>query len=293
MSKNPNSSLAWILLFLISTIWGSSFILIKKGLLVFSAFEVGSLRIFVASLALMPIGFRAISKIPRNKLIYVFIVGFIGSFIPAVLFAIAQTRLESSITGVFNSFVPIFVLIIGTLFFGLKIKTPNVIGILIGFFGCIMIILGGASFSLDGINYYALFILAATIMYATNVHIIKNKVSNIKPLDLTAVSFLLIAPIASTLLLFGTDFLSKVEVKEGFLMGLGYISILAILGTALAMYLFNNLVKVSSPVFASSCTYFIPLIALFWGILDGEQLNIYQYAGIGIVLSGVYLANKK
>lgn len=293
MSQKPKSSLAWILLFLISTIWGSSFILIKKGLIIFSAFEVGTLRIFLASLVLMPMGIRAISSIPRNKLWYVFLVGSVGSFIPAVLFAIAQTQLESSVTGVFNSFVPIFVIITGTVFFGLKIKTANLIGILIGFLGCIMIILGGADFSLNGINYYVLFILAATVMYGLNVNIIKSKVSNIKPIDLTAVSFLLVAPFAFCFLFFGTDFTYKVELKEGFLMALFYISILGVVGTALAMYLFNNLVKISTPVFASSCTYFIPLVAICWGVIDGEQLNIYQYLGVGIVLSGVYLANKK
>lgn len=293
MSQKPKSSLAWVLLFLISSIWGSSFILIKKGLLIFSAFEVGCLRIFIASLVLIPMGIKAFPKIPKNKLSYVFVVGMVGSFIPAVLFAIAQTKLESSVTGIFNSFVPIFVILTGTLFFGLKIKVPNLLGILIGLFGCVIIIFGGAGFNFGSINYYALLIIAATVMYALNVNIIKSKVSDIKPLDLTAVSFLLVSPIAGCLLFFGTDFISKVELQEGFLMAISYISTLAIIGTALAMYLFNNLVKMSTPVFASSCTYFIPVVAICWGLLDGETLNIYQYLGVGIVLSGVYLANKK
>ncbi|MGL1886596.1 MAG: DMT family transporter [Reichenbachiella sp.] len=293
MMQKSNQSLAWVLLILVSLIWGSSFILIKKGLLVFNAFEVGSLRIFVASIVLIPFGIKALFRVPKEKLPFIFIVGFVGSFIPSMLFAYAQTGLDSSMTGVFNSFTPIAVLVIGSIFFNLQIRKQNILGIMIGFSGCVLIILGGANFDLSGVNYFALYILAACVMYGTNVNIIKSKVPTLKALDITSVSFLLVAPFAGGFLLLGTDFVSKLSAEPATLTALGYICLLGIIGTALAMFIFNNLVKIASPVFASSCTYIIPLVAIAWGLMDGEQINIYQYLGIGIVLSGVYLANKK
>ncbi|UXP33497.1 DMT family transporter [Reichenbachiella agarivorans] len=290
--RNKNT-LPWVLLGLISLIWGSSFILIKKGLLVFNAPELGTLRIFMASLVLLPFGIQAIKRIPRGKIPYIFIVGFVGSYIPAMLFAYAQTRVGSAITGVINSFTPIFVSLFGALFFNLRMTRMSAFGIIIGFLGCIFIMLGGAHFDISGINLYGFFILAATIMYGINANIIKSFLPEIKALDITAVSFSLIFPICATYLFLGTAFTDKISSEPDFLMGFGYIAILGIIGTALAMFIFNNLVKMASPVFAASCTYIIPLVAIIWGLLDGETLNIYQYSGVVIVLVGVYLANRK
>ncbi|MCV9388349.1 DMT family transporter [Reichenbachiella ulvae] len=285
-------SLAWVLLGLISLIWGSSFILIKKGLLVMNASEVGTLRIFMASLALAPFGFRSIRKIPVRKLPYVFIVGFFGSYIPAMLFAIAQTQVDSAVTGIINSFTPIFVSLIGATFFQMRMTRAASIGIIIGFLGCVFIMLGGANFQLGKINYSGFFILAATVMYGVNANVIKTYLAEVKALHITAVSFLLVLPISGLYLFLGTNILDKIG-TQGFALGFTYISILGVIGTALAMFIFNNLVKIATPVFASSCTYIIPIIAIAWGLLDGESLNIYQSLGVVIVLVGVYLANRK
>ncbi|WP_353935900.1 DMT family transporter [Reichenbachiella agariperforans] len=291
--KNNQNRLAWVLLALISLIWGSSFILIKKGLVLFSADEVGTLRIFMASLVLLPFGIRAMSRVPRKKLPYIFIVGFVGSYIPSMLFALAQTRVDSAITGVINSFTPIFVSLFGALFFQLQMSGRSVAGVVIGLLGCIFILLGGANFQISGINYYGFLILAATLMYGINANIIKSFLPEVKALDITALSFTLIFPICGSYLFWGTGFSDKISTDPQFLKAFGYIATLGVLGTALAMFIFNNLVKIASPVFAASCTYIIPVIAIGWGLIDGETLNIYQYLGIVIVLTGVYLANRK
>ncbi|PIB37025.1 hypothetical protein BFP72_17255 [Reichenbachiella sp. 5M10] len=288
-----NKTLSWILLGLISLIWGSSFILIKKGLLFFTPSEVGTLRIFMASLALLPFGIQAIRRVPRRKRTYIFIVGLVGSYIPAMLFALAQTRVDSAITGVINSFTPIFVTLFGILFFQLKMTRTASFGIVIGLIGCLFILLGGAHFDMRGINYYGFLILAATVMYGINANIIKSFLPEIKALDITALSFFLIFPICASVLFFGTGFTAKISTNPNFLWAFGYIAVLGVIGTALAMFIFNKLVKIASPVFATSCTYIIPLVAIGWGLLDGETLNIYQYLGIVIVLMGVYLANRK
>ena len=289
----PPSLQAWALLILVSVIWGSSFILIKKGLITFSAWEVGTLRISIACLALFPFAIRAFSKIDRSKLPFLFIVGGVGSFIPALLFAWAQTRLDSAIAGVVNSFVPIFVILIGYVFFKKGITRLSAVGIFLGFFGCVFVMLGGANFDLRGVNYYALLILAATVMYAANVNIIKYFLPDIKALHITSASFVLISPFCIGYLFLATDFLDKASSHPQFWQGMAYVATLGAVGTAFAMFVFNSLVKMASPVFASSCTYLIPIVSIAWGLIDGEILNIYQYIGMAVILSGVWLANKK
>lgn len=285
--------ISWLLLLVLALIWGSSFILIKKSLLTFTAGEVGTLRMFIAFLGLLPFSIPVIRKIDRRNLPTLFVVGFVGSLLPAILFAIAQTRLESAITGVINAMTPVFVLLIGLVFFHQKIKTINIIGITVGFVGCSFIMLGGAYFDLSGVNLYALFVIAATVMYGTSVNLIKHFLTDIRALHITAVSFTLVSPISLGYLLFATDFINKVGTSPEFISGIAYVTTLALIGTALALVIFNKLVKTASPIFASSVTYVIPIVAIGWGLLDGEFLNVYQIIGIGIVLVGVYLANKK
>ncbi len=283
---------AWIMLLLVSLIWGSSFILIKKGLQVFSPSEAGTIRIFVACLVLIPFAIRAFPKIDKTKIPILFFVAAVGSFIPALLFSYAQTNLESALAGAFNSFTPIFVLVIGAAFFKSRVSAVSVVGIFVGLLGCLFIILGGAGFDLAGINLYAFLILAADLMYGTNVNVIKSYLPNVRALHVTAVSFALISPFCGAYLFFGTGFLDKSSV-DGFWLALTYLSILGAVNTALAMFIFNNLIKIASPIFAASCTYIIPVVSICWGLWDGEVLNVYQFLGIGIVLAGVYLANKK
>lgn len=285
--------ISWLLLLVLALIWGSSFILIKKSLLTFTAGEVGTLRMFIAFLGLLPFSIPVIRKIDRRNLPTLFVVGFVGSLLPAILFAIAQTRLESAITGVINAMTPVFVLLIGLVFFHQKIKTINIIGIAVGFVGCSFIMLGGAYFDLSGVNLYALFVIAATVMYGTSVNLIKHFLTDIRALHITAVSFTLVSPISLGYLLFATDFINKAGTSPEFISGIAYVTTLALIGTALALVIFNKLVKTASPIFASSVTYVIPIVAIGWGLLDGEFLNVYQIIGIGIVLVGVYLANKK
>lgn len=284
---------AWVFLILVSVIWGSSFILIKKALLIFSPASVGSLRIFVACLVLLPFSIKAFPKVENRKLPILLFVGGIGSFIPAMLFAFAQTRLDSALAGVMNSFTPLFVIIFGVLFFKSRLSWVSLTGIIIGFLGCVFIIFGGSGFQASKINYYALLILAATVMYAFNVNVIKSFLPNIKALHVTAISFALISPICGLYLFFGTDFLTQFSTNENVYLGLFYVTILGAVNTALAMFIFNNLIKIASPVFASSCTYLIPIVSIIWGLLDGEVLNVYEYIGIVIILGGVYLANRK
>jgi drug/metabolite transporter (DMT)-like permease len=286
--------LSWILLVLIALIWGSSFILIKKGLVVYGPGEVGALRILAACLFLVPISIPKIRKLKFQEMKLLFIIGLVGSFVPAFLFAIAQTQLDSGITGALNGLTPVFVLIMGALFFGQKISKAAAIGVVIAFAGTLtLIVAGSGTGGISSLNYYALFVVLATICYGINVNVIKYYLKGLSALVITSVSLLFMGPLAGLYLLYGTDFVNKIATVEGGLKAAGYISLLGVMGTAIALVLFNYLVKITSPIFASSVTYLIPIVALSWGVWDGETLVMGQVSGIALVLFGVYITNKK
>ena len=289
--SSGSKPIAWIMLISIALIWGTSFILIKKSLFVFSPGELGALRITMAFLSLAPVAISNLPKLPKAKLPVLFILGMNGSFFPAFLFAIAQTKLDSSITGVINAITPIFVVIIGLIFFQQKAKFINTVGIIIGFAGTTVLLLGASGFDLSRVNYYAFYVVLATVMYGTNINLIKRYMPNISALNITAISMYLTSPFCLVYLFGYSDFTNKMN-APGFWEAFSYVSILGIVGTAGALVLFNRLIQISSPLFASSVTYLIPLVAIVWGVMDGEQINTYQFMGMGIVLGGVWLANR-
>jgi len=287
---------SWLLLALLSLIWGSSFILIKKGLTVFSPGEVGAYRIVSAAIILLPLSLPKLKRLHKKQLANLIVAGLVGSFIPAFLFAKAQTQLSSSITGVLNALTPLFVVIIGALFFGSKVTARNSLGLIIAFIGVIILISvkEGSGFSnLTNINAYAFFVILATICYGINLNIIKHWFVELKPVEITAISLLLVLPVALLYLMAGTDFSFKIAYVEGAVLAAFYLTVLGVLGTAIALIIFNGLVKIATPVFASMVTYLIPIVAITWGVLDGEVLLYGHYLGIMSVIIGVWIGNKK
>lgn len=287
---------SWFLLILLALIWGSSFILIKKALLVFSPGEVGAFRIVTAGLVMLPLSMPRLKKLNREQVKYLIIIGLVGSFIPAFLFAKAQTQLSSSLTGVLNALTPLMVIVIGSLLFGSTISRRNAWGLLIAFIGVGILVLFQSNSGWDvfsGINYYAFFVLAATVCYGFNVNIIKYKFVQLKPVAITAISLMVVLPIAAIYLFAYTKFSFKIVHAPGGWLAAGYITLLGVVGTALALIIFNVMVKLVSPVFASSVTYIIPIVAIFWGVIDGETLLLWHYVGILTVILGVWIGNKK
>ncbi len=292
MEKSP-SVLAWSMLILLSLIWGSSFILIKRGLEVFTPIELGSLRIASASLFLAPIAISRFYRIKRNHLALLFIIGLMGSLLPAFFFAIAQTRLNSSLTGVLNALTPLFVLMMGIFFFKQKYVPGKLVGMIIGFAGTVALILSGSSGQFSNFNYYALFVVLATIFYGVNLNVIKYYLADLKALTITSVSLLFMGPLAGMVLFGFTPFMNTMQYTEGAWLAFGYVMTLGVVGTALALIIFNNLVQMTTPVFTSSVTYIIPIVAVIWGVVDGEELYLVHYISMAAILAGVYLVNRK
>ncbi|MGL2992431.1 DMT family transporter [Flavobacterium sp. TSSA_36] len=281
----------WGYLLLLSLIWGSSFILIKKGLVGLTAFQLGSLRIIFAALFLLVIGFRSLKKIPHHQWKFIALTSLFGTFIPAYLFAIAQTQIDSSISSILNSLTPLNTLLIGALFFRLDFRRNQIFGVLIGLVGSALLIWNGAVHHPNQNYNYAFLVLIASICYATNVNLIKKYLSDLPPLSITTGNFLVLLFPALTVL-YTTDFFSMTHgaaVQESVL----YILILGVLGTGIANIIFFKLIQISSPVFATSVTYLIPVVAFFWGMLDHEMLTAVQLFGAFIVLVGVYLSARK
>jgi drug/metabolite transporter (DMT)-like permease len=281
----------WLFLAILSLIWGSSFILIKKGLLGLSPMQVGSLRIIFAGTFLLIIGFKSLIKIPSYKWKYIVLTAMFGTFIPAFLFAIAQTQIDSSISSILNSLTPMNTLLIGILAFGLQLKRTQIIGVFIGLVGSALLILNGAITHPNQNYYYAILVLIASLCYATNVNLIKKYLSDISPLSLSAGNFaVMLIPAFAILYFTRISDTIHLEITQTAIL---YVLILGVIGTGIANIIFFKLIQISSPVFATSVTYLIPVVAFFWGIQDHENINFIQIIGAVIILIGVYLASKK
>tara|TARA_B100001564_G_scaffold98375_1_gene80680 strand:+ start:85441 stop:86316 length:876 start_codon:yes stop_codon:yes gene_type:complete len=283
----------WVLLILLSFIWGSSFILIKKGLIGMTPWQLGGYRLVISSIFIFLIGFKSLRGLNKKDWKWLSISGFLGSFFPSFLFAYAELEVDSSVTSALNSLVPINTVLLGYFIFKIKSSRFQLLGVGIGFFGAMLLIAEGAELNPNQNYNYSGFILLATLMYAANVNIIKRFLNEVSPLAIATANFIVIF-IPSLLVLFFSKALHGETIQRPeFSFSLLCIVILSIFGTALAKILFNTLIQISTPVFASSVTYLMPFVALLWGIMDSEIFNLKQLLSLLIILSGIYLVNKK
>jgi drug/metabolite transporter (DMT)-like permease len=295
--NNPNNKLInWGLFFMLAVIWGSSFILMKWGMYggegkaTLTAFQVAAIRILSAGLVLLPKGIIQFSKIPGDKKMFVILSGILGSFIPAFLFCIAETKIDSSLAGFLNALTPVFIIIIGAMFFHSPIQKNKAGGLVIAFTGMLILFLANKHLSLQYTGY-AGFALLATICYGFNVNMVNRHLREIGSFNIAAVSLsALVLP--SFLVLLLTGFFKLPLLNARFIYSTLSAMTLGILGTAVATILFYMLLKRAGPLFSSMVTYGIPFIALGWGLLYGESINAIQVVGLAIILSGVYFTNK-
>ena len=288
---------SWGFLIVLSIIWGSSFLLIKIALMD----DEGNLRLPPESLAALRLSFAFIFLLPlciyhsKNVKVkdipYLLISGFLGNGIPAFLFAFAELELSSAATGMLNSLVPVFTIIIAVIFFKFIWKVKHVFGIITGIIGTLLII--GIE---DSQSFFVLplipliMVLSGSLCYATSLNVIKYKLNHLNPNLITSLSFFFIG-IPSLLFLWHSNFFSELSAGEIEKEGLIAVFILALVGTALAVLIFNRLIKISTPIFASSITYLIPVFAVIFGFLYGEKISFMQITGLFILLFGVVIIN--
>ncbi len=288
-----NQQQKWLYLTLLSLVWGSSFILMKKALLGVTPIQLGALRMIFTAIFLLLVAFPSLKKIQKKHYRYIVFTSIAGTFVPGFLFAFAITTIDSSIVSILNSLTPFNTLIFGAIVFGFGFKRTQLYGILIGLIGTLILILKGAALNPDQNYWYAFLIIIASVGYAFNANMVKKYLNDLNALSIVTGNFLLLIVPAFIVLMF-TDFFRNFDFNNKVLIqSLGYLAILSIVGTGIAKTIYNKLVHISDPVFSSSVTYLIPLVAIFWGVLDGEKLSPLQiFAGV-IILFGVYLVNKK
>lgn len=277
----------------LSLIWGTSFILMKKGLVALSPGEVAGLRITVAGMLLLPMALVKIREVKRELLGKLFMSGLLGVFIPAFLFTTAQQHIDSSVAGILNTLSPLWTMIMGAIFYQQIFRRPAIIGIVVGLLGTVLLMVSRSGTSFTGFNVYGLLIVTACAFYGFNLNFIKFKITGLGSMAITSVSIALIGPLGAIYLFGFTDFLQTLENVPGAWTSAGYVALLALMSTAIAVLIFNKLVRITTPLFASTVTYIMPLVSVMWGVLDGEKLYLTHFIGMGAILGGVYLANRK
>jgi drug/metabolite transporter (DMT)-like permease len=282
----------WLIFLALSVIWGSSFILMKEGMLFLTAFQVASIRIISSGIVLLPVAYRSYKAIPANKLAYTFLSGVLGSLLPAYLFCIAEQGIDSALAGVLNSLTPIFVIITGALFFQVKASAAKVLGILVAFGGSILLFFSQPGFSENSNAWYVFLVVIATLMYGINVNMVQRHLKAIPSLQIAALALFLNA-IPAFIVLYFTGFFTLDFTDRGMLVSLGYSVILGVFGTAIASFIFYMLIKRAGAIFSSMVTYGIPLVAIIWGVIYGEEVGWKQFLALVIILLGVYIANRK
>lgn len=282
----------WFLLIVLALTWGSSFILIKKSLLAFTPYQIGAFRVGISGLILAYIGIPALLKMDKKTLFWISLTGFFGNFLPMFLFPIAQTRVSSSLAGILDSLVPVFVLVLGFFLFGIKSRWLQVLGALIGFSGAALLMYFSEANTEESNIGFALLVVLATACYALAGLIIKERLQHVPALHLSSGVFS-VWMVPSFLILIFSGFFSDFEATPQTIESLGYMSILTVLGTAIAIILYYKLIQNTTPVFASTVTYLLPLVAVIWGLLDGEKFSFWYVIGGLLILWGIYLIREK
>jgi drug/metabolite transporter (DMT)-like permease len=291
-SESKPQLIDWMALVLLMLVWGSSFILIKRGLVAFGTMEVGALRISISFLVLLPLAVKRLPKVPRSRLGWFAAAGLLGSGFPPFLFAKAQTVIDSYMAGILNSLTPLFTLLVGVALFGTRTRWINVAGVVLGLLGAIGLLNAASDPSLGNGIWYSLFAVAAALCYAFNMNIVKKYLTSFSALTITSVVFTIIGIPALVILFFATDFTNIITSHPQAWESLGYIAILAVVGTALSLIIHNWLIRRTSALFAASVTYLMPIVSIFWGLLDGEAFLLFYLLWIVMILTGVYLANR-
>ncbi len=280
------------MLFFLSLIWGSSFILIKKALISFEPLQVGTARIAISFIAFIPLLITQWSSIPRNKWLPLIVVGFCGSALPAILYAIGQTHIPSGIAGVLNSMTPIFTLLLALVIFKQKFRNKQILGIVLGFSGTVVLFFikedGNEVFA----YFYAFLIILATIFYGISANTVKTYLTDLKPLVISVVSFSIIGPLALCYLL-TTDFIQTIGSHPQGIQSFSALIVLSLIGTFAANILFFKLIQITDAVFSTSVSFLIPFVALFWGFIDGEPLGLFHVLALVLILGGIFLIRKK
>lgn len=293
----PSKLINWLIFVLLCIIWGSSFMLMKWGLYdanqqpVLSPYHVAALRMLSSGIIMLPFLFKALKKMSKDTILYVLLSGLLGSFFPAFLFCIAETKIDGALAGSLNALTPLFVIITGVLFFKIPTTKTKIIGVIIGIVGCTILTAANHTTSFGYIAFVG-FVILATIFYGFNVNMVHKKLHGVRSTHIAALAFTGLIPF-SLIVLLTTGYFRLPLTDDKYMVSTLSSCVLGVFGTALASVLFYMLVKKAGGLFASMVTYGIPFVAIAWGIYFKESVTYLHVIALIIILVGVYIANKK
>lgn len=290
--KSSSNVLNWAIFIALSVIWGSSFVLMKEGLASLSAFQVAALRIVFSGIVLLPSAIKYFRQVPADKIFLVFMSGVLGSLLPAFLFCIAEQGIDSALTGTLNSLTPIFVIVTGALFFQSKASANKILGVIVAITGSVLLLLSKGNLQQDQNLFYISLVVLATVCYGLNVNMVHRHLTGIGSLQIAAVALSLNA-IPAFIILYFTGYFDLPLTDKGVLTSTAFSALLGIMGTAVASIIFYMLVKRAGAIFSSMVTYGIPVVANIWGVIYHEEVGWKQVACLALILSGVFIANRK
>jgi drug/metabolite transporter (DMT)-like permease len=289
----------WLLFVMLCLIWGSSFELMKLGMYenhdfskpILSPYQVAAIRMLSAGLVMLPFALKALKQLTKDVLWYTVLSGLLGSFFPAFLFCLAETKIGGGVAGSLNALTPIFVIVTGTLFFNITTNTQKIMGVLVAVVGSALLLYANTKGQTIDNFYYSIYVIIATVMYGINVNMVSKRLQGVSSTNIAAIAFAsLILPAA--VILYFTQYFSLPLGETKYIIANSAAATLGILGTALASILFYILVKKAGGLFASTVTYGIPFVAIGWGLIHAENIGILHFVGLCIILGGVYLANR-
>lgn len=283
--------ISWALFVLLCIIWGSSFILMKEGLQQLTAYQVAAVRMLSAGIILLPFAYKGFQQVKRKSIGLIVLTGIIGSFIPAILFCVAETKIDSALAGMLNALTPLCVILIGVLFFRSKTEWKKIAGVIVGLAGMLLLFLTQKTSSQETNWVYALLVFAATLSYGLNVNILSHHLKQVSSLHIASIAFVSLT-VPALVVLWMDGFFNHSFTQKEVLWSVAASSVLGVFGTAIASVLFYMLMKRAGALFSSMVTYGIPFVAVGWGLVYGESVTLLQLLGLLIILSGVYIANK-
>jgi drug/metabolite transporter (DMT)-like permease len=306
--ENRQPYLKWFLIGFLALIWGSSFMLMKRALVNIAPDQMASIRMFSSFLFLLPFTFSRFKEVKPHQWKYIAATGFLGNGIPSYLFGFAQTKVPSFMAGMLNSLTPVFTLGLGFIIFRTKVQGMRLFGVMLGLAGAVGLILHNANGSIFQVSWQAILVVLATVCYAGSVNVIRHKLHDAGSMTVSAFALCFVGPLAGFYLFGFTDFIERLSADHlqvtdsfmnlfsshatGMLESLVCVLLLALFGTAISVVIFNQLIKIAGALFASSVTYLIPIVAMLWGVVDGEPLQLLHLFFLAAILFGVYLINK-
>jgi len=283
----------YFLFIIIAITWGSSFILIKKTLLVFTPYQIGAFRAGFSGLLLSFIGFPALMKMSKKDVFWIALSGLFGNLLVVFIFPIAQQGVSSSLAGIINALDPIFTLILGAVLFGISNKRLQYMGAIIGFLGAAVLVSSSNAENGESHFFYTILLIIGSALYAISALIIEKKLPHLKSTHIST-GIYTIWMLPSLVILGFSGFFTDIDYSQNeTLTALGYLVFLTVISTTLVMFLFFKLVQDTSAVFVSMISLLIPVVSVIWGILDNEKFTMWYAIGGLLILISMYLIQEK